>query len=52
MEGRMNAGARGVVGVFAVLAIILLLLFARGAQQHGVPQNSPTAGAPAVVRTA
>jgi hypothetical protein len=40
----MNAQTRGVVGVAAVLAIILLLLFARGAEQRGVPQNSPTAG--------
>jgi hypothetical protein len=45
----MNAGTRGVVGVFAVLAIILLLLFARGARERGVPENSPTAAAPAAV---
>jgi hypothetical protein len=43
----MNAGARGVVGVFAVLAIVLLLLLARGAGERGVPENSPTAAAPA-----
>jgi len=43
----MNAGARGVVGVFAVLAIVLLLLLARAAGERGVPENSPTAAAPA-----
>ena len=43
----MNEQARSVVGVFAVLAIILLLLFARGAGERGVPENSPTAAAPA-----
>jgi hypothetical protein len=48
----MNAPARSVVGVFAVLAIILLLLLARGATQRGVPQNSPTAGIQGVVRIA
>jgi hypothetical protein len=48
----MDARARRVAGVFAVLAIILLLLLARGAGERGVPENSPTAGAPAIVRTA
>jgi hypothetical protein len=43
----VNEQARSVVGVFAVLAIILLLLFARGAGERGVPENSPTAAAPA-----
>ena len=42
----MNEQARSVVGVFAVLAIILLLIFARGAGERGVPENSPTAAAP------
>ena len=45
----MNEQARSVVGVFAVLAIILLLLFARGAGERGVPENSPTAAVPAAV---
>jgi len=45
----VNEQARSVVGVFAVLAIILLLLFARGAGERGVPENSPTAAAPAAV---
>ena len=35
--------------VFAVLAIVLLLLLARGAGERGVPENSPTATAPAAV---
>ena len=39
----MKVESRGVAGIAAVLAIILLLLFARGADQRGVPQNSPTA---------
>ena len=48
----MNDQGRSVVGVFAVLAIILLLLLARGARERGVPENSPTAGTPAVVQAA
>jgi hypothetical protein len=43
----VNEQARSVVGVAAVLAIILLLLLARGAGERGVPENSPTAAAPA-----
>ena len=43
----MNEQARSVIGVAAVLAIILLLLLARGAGERGVPENSPTAAAPA-----
>ena len=43
----MNEQARSVVGVVAVLAIVLLLLLARGAGERGVPENSPTAAAPA-----
>ena len=42
----MNEQARSVIGVAAVLAIILLLLLARGAGERGVPENSPTAAAP------
>ena len=45
----MNEQARSVIAVAAVLAIILLLLLARGAGERGVPENSPTAAAPAVV---
>jgi hypothetical protein len=45
----VNEQARSVVGVAAVLAIILLLLLARGAGERGVPENSPTAAAPAAV---
>jgi hypothetical protein len=48
----VNDQARSVVGVFAVLAIILLLLLARGARERGVPENSPTSGAPAAVQSA
>jgi hypothetical protein len=48
----MNAGVRRVVGVFAVLAIVLLILLARGAGERGVPENSPTSAAPAAVVTA
>jgi hypothetical protein len=43
----VNEQLRSVVGVAAVLAIILLLLLARGAGERGVPENSPTAAAPA-----
>ena len=48
----MSEQARSVVGVVAVLAIILLLLLARGAGERRVPENSPTAAAPAAAAIA